>query len=344
MKGAGIMKMHDPLMIGVTDCTLRDGGYVNEHRFTTHQVVHTVTSLVDAGVDLVEVGYFRRDSKPIGVTAYCPDSLLELLPLEHKGRLAVMARPGVVKPSDVIALRDSAVSHIRIPARLDEIEAGFRLMRVARECGLKVCFNVIRVSELSIDALQGLLHQIKNIQPEVLFFADSNGAMFPSQVEKLIRFAREQVDIPLGFHAHDNLGFAVANAMAAVTGGARWIDSTVGGLGKGGGNASTEAILTLVAGLTGRTIQLSRLLDAVSIYPEGLFPPRMQSRIESSLFGLYNCNLETIARLKAVATDNFEQIHEQLQAMSINHELPVDCLSEKLKCWWRSAVCGLTTG
>ena len=182
------------------------------------------------------------------------------------------------------------------------------------------------------------------IQPEVLFFADSNGAMFPSQVEKLIRFAREQVDIPLGFHAHDNLGFAVANAMAAVTGGARWIDSTVGGLGKGGGNASTEAILTLVAGLTGRTIQLSRLLDAVSIYPEGLFPPRMQSRIESSLFGLYNCNLETIARLKAVATDNFEQIHEQLQAMSINHELPVDCLSEKLKCWWRSAVCGLTTG
>lgn len=271
-------------MLKVTDCTLRDGGYVNNHDFSKSQVTHTVSRLLAAGVDLVELGYFRRDTQALGLTAYCPPSLLESLPRTGASRLALMLRPDHVQPGHLAALRGYGISHVRIPARQDNLTASIALARAAREEGYVVCLNIIRASELSADQLTDIVRQVSLLIPDVLYFADSNGSMFPAQVEALIRFVNCRCDFPLGFHAHDNLNLAVANSIAAISGGACWIDSTLGGLGKGGGNAATEVMLTLVARLTGRKVSLASLLDIIAQHPGGLFPPRMRDRLQHNLW------------------------------------------------------------
>lgn len=319
--------MEDNLSIRITDCTLRDGGYVNNHNFTQTQVIHSLNNLLVSGVDLIEIGYFRRDGKPVGLTACCPDSLLELLPRDHKNKLAVMIQPNIVRTADIASLQGSAINYVRIPTRLDNMCAGIALANAAREAKLKVCFNIIRASELKHDVLQSILHEINVLNPDILYFADSNGAMLPFQVERLIRFATQQCDIPIGFHAHDNLNLALANSIAALNSGARWVDSTIGGLGKGGGNAATEVLLPLVAYLTGRKVQLSKLLDAIVVYPDGLFPPRMRERIESVIFGLHNFNIDNISNFKAEVVKDAKDIDRLYQTLSSNQSACVTSAS-----------------
>jgi 4-hydroxy 2-oxovalerate aldolase len=302
--------------VKITDCTLRDGGYVNDHDFTLTQVQHTVSHLLAAGVDLVEIGYYRRRDAPGGMTASCPDYLLDGLPRLFSGRLAVMLRPEQVKPDELGPLRDSAISHVRIPTRLERLEDGLNLARGAADLGLKVCFNLIRASELDHELLPAALDQIATLEPEVLILADSNGSMGPSRVAQLMAAVGRYSDTPLGFHAHDNLSLAIANSLVAINGGARWVDSTLGGLGKGGGNASTEVLLPLVASLTGRNISLENLLDVMSVYPRGLFPPRMLGRLQSAVFGLYNCNLEDIRALQDLRGDGASNLDELLSRLT----------------------------
>jgi 4-hydroxy 2-oxovalerate aldolase len=312
----------------IIDCTLRDGGYVNQHNFSQEQILHTVTHLVASGVDLVEIGYFRRDGKSVGTAACCPDELLEQLEHKYKNKLAVMLRPNEVRPADVACLCDTAIGYARIPVRPEQMGKGLALARAATDAGLRVCFNVTRASELNHQELPNLLRQINQLVPDVVYFADSNGGMIPSQVERLIRFARQHVNIDVGFHAHDNLSLAVANAVAAINGGASWIDSTIGGLGKGGGNASTEVILSLASHLTEHESNLSSLLDVIAVFPAGLFPPRMRNRVESVVYGLYNYNLESIAHhQETIANDSDSMdIDRLLHSLVATRKLPVDHL------------------
>lgn len=303
--------------VKLTDCTLRDGGYVNGHSFTSDQVLHTLNGLLESGVDLIEVGYFRRDGKPAGLTGHCPDSLLESLPLKHRDRIAVMLKPASVAPIDVAALRDTAVSVVRIPVQSWNVTEGIALAEAAHENGLLVSLNIIRVSELSHEELQYLLRQVFSGRPDVVYLADSNGSLHPTRVEALVRYASQLSNVPIGFHAHDNLTFAVANSLSAIKGGASWVDSTIGGLGKGGGNAPTETMLPLLSHMMHREIRLDSVVHILDAFPGDLFPPRMRERLKSILYGLYDINMDQILSMESTSSSTLHEVdtlHQHLLA------------------------------
>ena len=79
-------------------------------------------------------------------------------------------------------------------------------------------------------------------KPDVLYFA-SLGAMDMNAFKDCIESLRSHWKGELGIHAHNNLGKAVANSLAAIQGGVTWIDSTITGMGRGPGNSETEYIL-----------------------------------------------------------------------------------------------------
>ena len=96
----------------------------------------------------------------------------------------------------------------------------------------------------------------------MVYLADSNGSMLPHEVSQLVTLARSVTDAAIGLHAHNNLGLALANAIAAVDAGATWIDSSVLGMGKGPGNLVTEQWLAYLSrGAQDSTYDLGRILS-----------------------------------------------------------------------------------
>ena len=85
--------------------------------------------------------------------------------------------------------------------------------------------------------------KINQAQPNILYFADSLGAMLPKDISKYIKFLKVHWDGEIGIHTHNNLGNAINNSIKAMELGVQWIDSTVTGMGRGPGNSETEYLL-----------------------------------------------------------------------------------------------------
>ena len=85
--------------------------------------------------------------------------------------------------------------------------------------------------------------KVKKAQPDILYFADSLGAMLPNDVLKYIDYLKVHWDGELGIHTHNNLGNAINNSIRAMDLGVQWVDSTITGMGRGPGNTETEYLL-----------------------------------------------------------------------------------------------------
>lgn len=239
----------------VLDVTLRDGGYVTNHVFTQEAAEDIAASCTRAGVDVVEIGYFRRRALPApeAVAAYCPDGYVRrLAALKGASRIAVMVHADHCAPAEMAALPDLGVDLVRLPLRPDRYAAALGHVERARRLGLDVSVNLIRVSEVSPDVLAQAARDAAEAGAQVLYLADSNGSLYPDRVGEMMRATAAASGLPLGFHAHDGLSLAFSNTLAAVEAGAEWIDASIGGIGKGSGNCATETIAVHLERSTGR--------------------------------------------------------------------------------------------
>jgi len=285
----------------LVDTTLRDGGYVNKHAFTIPECMDLIGCLSRAAVDIVEVGYFRRNDlfDGIGLTAHCPPEYLRTLPPLSGARYVVMIRPKEVSARHLEELTAYEIGGLRIPVTIRNLAQGLDLAAAAKDLGLHVCVNIIRCSELTIADFRMLEDRLAQVDLDVLYAADSNGAMMPGDVSRVVQYLRGITDKPVGCHTHDNLRLSVANALAAIQAGATWVDSTLTGVGKGAGNASTEIMLLLLEKLEGREITLDPLIEAVTTSSNPLFAEARIELFEQAVFGHRNFNVEDIDRWRA---------------------------------------------
>jgi len=108
---------------------------------------------------------------------------------------------------------------------------------------------------------------------DVVYVVDSAGALTPSGVRERVRALRERIDAEVGFHAHNNLGCAIGNALAAVDEGATWLDGSVRGLGAGAGNAATEVLCAALDRAGHETgVDVFKLVDAAEDVVAPLLP------------------------------------------------------------------------
>jgi 4-hydroxy 2-oxovalerate aldolase len=283
--------------VTLLDCTLRDGGYVNGHDFSLAAGRDLVSHLGRSGVDYVEIGYVRRGpgASARGLAGHCPEPYIEAL-AEVRGTagLAVMAHPADLSLADLPRLRACGVGLVRIPLALERLAAALPYVEAARACGLEVALNVIRISELERGRLLDALRAPARWGVTVLYLADSNGALAPSAVDALVEDAAAALGVPLGFHAHDNLGLGLSNALTALGAGASWIDGTLGGIGKGAGNARLELLAIHLQQRGGRRFD-HRALAAAARNVQAYNHPRFLELYGGALAGALDFNLEQLA-------------------------------------------------
>ncbi len=246
------------------DVTLREVGLATDFDVSIADGLELLSGLARTSVDMAEIGYFRPalwDRPPSWES--CPAEVLGKARAALGGTgLAVFVHLGTVRPAELAVLRDEGVDLVRVGigplADADRVRA---FAEDLRACGLRFSVNAIRASKRSPDEARALAALAGEIGAEVLYVADSNGALYPAQVAELATAMSGGSDVALGLHAHDNLSLAFANALTALDHGVTWLDSCLGGAGKGGGNLSTERIALYLHSAGIRRFALSAIAD-----------------------------------------------------------------------------------
>jgi len=236
------------------DCTLRDGGYFNSWDFPLDIVQSYIYAMAECVVDRVELG-FRSPAidRYRGFAAYTPDSVIASLDVPSSLNLGVMVNTSEISGSaSQIAQKLSQlfppssrrqVSLVRLATHLEEIGEALISAEWLKTEGYEVGLNLMQVSEASAGSLREIVTSINADAIDVLYIADSLGNLGPSDITSIISTLKHSWVKPLGVHAHDNRGLALANSLAALDAGATWVDSTITGMGRGAGNTQSEILV-----------------------------------------------------------------------------------------------------
>ncbi len=234
--------------IEILDCTIRDGGYVNNWDFDQKLVRETDRALSKAGVDYVELGYHGTekyfDKKKYGPFRFCsPRDITEVCSGIDGANVALMVDHGKYELADLAQYRDTPVRLIRSAFQKDKVRAALENLVKIKEIGFAVSANFMGFVSYSQAERKELLSILKDLSLDYAYVADTYGSMFPDQLADFFGPLLEIKHIKWGFHPHNNLQMAFANSLAAMKAGAKVVDGSVFGMGRGAGNLPTEIML-----------------------------------------------------------------------------------------------------
>lgn len=250
------------------DVTLRDGSHALDHKINEEQIKRYATLAEAAGVSIIEVGHgigLGASSLQIG-RSHLSDQEMICIAREQveKSKLGIHVTPGFATiEKDLKKALDWGVEVFRIAAHCTEADITERHISFIREQG-KVAYGALMMSHMaSVDELVEEALKMESYGANGVSLLDSAGAMLPDEVVEKVSTLKASLDIPIGFHAHNNLGMAIANSIVAYDCGARIIDGAISGLGGGAGNASLELIVAvLLKKEVPLNIDFYKLLDA----------------------------------------------------------------------------------
>ncbi|CRK57279.1 4-hydroxy-2-oxovalerate aldolase [Alloactinosynnema sp. L-07] len=289
------------------DVTLRDGGYVNKHSWSLPQAVAVVDACVRAGIDHVEVGYIRprRDSAG-SPAASCPPEYLAALRerMPDTTTMVVMAHMADVDIDVYQRLADLGVGLVRLPAKLSTIDAVAPHVAAAHAAGMRAAVNLIRVSQVGPDGVTHAAATAHAAGADIFYVADSNGSLFPEGAAEVVRTARAAAPgTAIGFHAHDGLSFAFGNSLEAARTGCAFLDASLCGMGKGGGNLSMELIAGYLRANADRAFDIAVLAEASAEILKPWIERNSRSECESIVTSLLNLNMDDIEALRGDSSD-----------------------------------------
>jgi len=237
--------------IKVLDCTIRDGGLINNHDFDLRFVRAVYKALSEAGVDYMEVGYKNSkrlfSSKEYGKWKFCDDQDINKVieGINSNTKISVMVDVDRVDIDDILPRKESPVAMVRVAAYVKDIDKAIYLANHFADKGYETAVNIMAISRALDNELTEALQQLdKECKADVINIVDSNGALYQETTEFLVKKAKSIIkNKEIGMHAHNNQQLAFSNTIEAIIHNANFVDCTVYGLGRGAGNCPLELIL-----------------------------------------------------------------------------------------------------
>ena len=283
--------------IYIHDVSLRDGSHAISHKLNKEQIISYCQAAEAAGVPSLEVGHgngLGASSLQVGLSRLEDFEMLSIARENlNNTKLAIHVMPGFATINkDLKRAFDIGVDLVREACHCTEADITERHIAFAREKGKEVVGALMMSHMASKEVLLEEALKMQSYGSEGIVLYDSAGTYLPQDVHEKISFLAENLNIPVGFHAHNNLGMAIANSIAAVDSGARIVDGAIRGFGAGAGNAQLEVLVAVMQKLKYETgISLYKILDAAEIAQEKILeeiPAIKNLSIISGLSGVFS--------------------------------------------------------
>jgi len=237
------------MSVKLFDCTLRDGGYINNWEFSQRCISGIITGLTAAGIDMVECGFLQDNPHSPEQSLF--NSIAEMkqaLPAlhEHTEYVAMMNSGGF----DVTKLsheESGDIFGIRVAFHEHQIEVALNECRIITEKGYRAFLQPMGTEAYSDKKVLNLIEKANEIEPYAFYFVDSLGVMNSDDIIRMTLLVHNNLNasIRLGFHSHNNLQQAFSNVQELVNMRLKReliVDSSIYGMGRGAGNLHTELI------------------------------------------------------------------------------------------------------
>jgi len=305
--------------IKVLDCTIRDGGLINNHQFDERFVREVFRAVSAAGVDYMEIGY--KNSRELfspqeyGAWKFCDDDLIRAVVegIEPAAKISVMVDVGRVDLDDIKPKSESPVDMIRVAAYSKDVDKAIKMVNDFHDKGYETTINIMAISHDQAPQLMEAVTQIEEeSQVEVVYIVDSFGALYQESTEDLVKlFKRILKTKEVGFHGHNHQQLAFSNTIEAIIHHANFLDATVYGIGRAAGNCPLEL---LIGFLKNPKFDLRPLLDLIS---QEFIP--LRERIEwgyiipYAIAGMLNEHPRAAMALRQSAQkENYREFYESL--------------------------------
>lgn len=255
----------------ISDPTLRDGNHAVMHQLNSTQIAAYCRAADEAGLPIVEVGHgngLAASSLQLGLSLVPDKEMLEVARSNlSRSQLGVFIIPGfgTIK-RDLAPAIEIGADVVRVGSHCTEADTTARHLAYVRGHGKKAYGNLMMCHMASPATLLAECRKMQSYGADGVVLMDSAGALLPADVTERFKVLVGGLEIPVGFHAHNNLGMAIANSIAAVEAGGRILDGTARGFGAGAGNAQLEVLIAVLQQLGYETnIDLYKVFDLSDI-------------------------------------------------------------------------------
>lgn len=254
----------------ILDCTLRDGGYINDFQFGERGIRKIISQLTNAGIDIIECGFLEDGEYDSNTSVFNRvEQIAIFLPADHKNSMYVaMACYGEYDLDQLSPFDGKSVDGIRVTFHYNEVEEAIEYCRQIMAKGYKVFVQPVGTSSYSDEQLLELIHKVNDLQPYAFYLVDTLGLMHKNDVIRFFYLIDHNLSktINMGFHSHNNLQLSYSNcqALASVESDRTIsLDSSVYGMGRGAGNLNTELIANYLNEHQTRRYEVEPILEVV---------------------------------------------------------------------------------
>lgn len=255
--------------ITVVDCTIRDGGLMNNSKFSLELVQAVYKAICESGVHVVELGYKNSkdmfDPKEFGPWRFCDEEDIKKVVGNHKyenTKIAVMMDAHKSSPDDLAPRDESLVDMIRVATYVKDIDKAIKAANDAKAKGYDTTINVMAISHAIDRELNEALQQVAE-ETDVLacYIVDSFGFLYSEDIDYYVhKFKKFLGEKEVGIHCHNNQQLAFANTIEGIIKNANYVDATLNGIGRAAGNCCLELLMSF---LKNPKFDICPLLDVI---------------------------------------------------------------------------------
>ena len=262
-------------IINLLDCTLRDGGYLNDWEFGHDNIVNIFERLVSANVDIIEIGFLNESREYDVNRTIFPDAESVNRTYaglaKHDSMIVGMIDYGTCGIEKVIPASDSVMDGIRVIFKKEKKDKAIAFCKQIKELGYKVFAQAVSITSYDDAELMELIRLVNDLEPYAFSLVDTYGLLHKNQLMHYFDFVNEHMktSIGLGYHSHNNFQLAYANCIEVMELPLLErdivIDGTLYGMGKSAGNAPLELLASYLNDNLGKHYHCSQLLEAIDV-------------------------------------------------------------------------------
>ncbi|GHT38694.1 hypothetical protein FACS189437_00100 [Bacteroidia bacterium] len=311
--------------IKILDCTLRDGGYVNDFNFGDEVIKGMISKLIKSNIDVIECGFLKDEGHKKGLSIFSSvEEIEQYIPDEHQNvSIVAMIDYGRYNISKLIPFNKKSIDGIRdCFFKKDRFEA-IKLAKDIMQRGYNVYIQPVDILGYSDMEILDLIERTNEINPYAFSIVDTFGSMDSDNLIRIFSLIDHNLnkDINIGFHSHNNmqLSFALSQKFAEISQGKRnvTIDCTILGMGRGAGNTPTELVLNYMnTKWSEYNYNLNELFDLIDIY---MLPIQKTYswgyNIPNYIAGMYSSHVHNIAYLMDKHNLNMQDMRIIIEAI-----------------------------